>query len=397
MLIQTVQTAQTAPTELIDSEAWRQVLLRDPAADGCFVYAVTSTGIFCRPTCPSRRPDPKNVRFYTDGAAATAAGFRSCKRCAPEGPTPPPNPQADLVQAALRYMAEHSADTRLRLADLSRAIGAPRLTVRRAFERTLGATPAQIARTQRFERFGAQLRAPSAPTVTRALYDAGFGSSSRLYEQGTARLGMTPTDLRRGAPNLTIRYTIADSPLGRTLVAATPTGICAITFAEVDADLRSDLRTRFPKANLLEIPAATTSSNQAPDRTEAWLAEAVHFVLAHLSEHPTAQTFPLDIRATAFQLRVWQALQAIPRGQTLSYSNLARELGQPTATRAVASACAANPVALAIPCHRVVGRNGALTGYRWGVARKKQILETEQSTYGEVCSGLPQQAGTVRS
>ncbi len=400
--------ASPAPANKIPSlfagKAWQQVLARDASADGQFVYAVKSTHIFCRPSCPSRRPTRKNVTFFPSPALAEAAGYRACKRCEPTLATPRLDPQAHAIAAAAGYLTEHATE-RTRLVDVARATGVPRLTLLRGFKRVLGVSPGQFAKEQRLSTFKNRLKpaakattpakAPAAKLpasrVTDAIYDAGFGSSSRLYETSSATLGMTPTALLRGAPAETIRYSIAASPLGRTLVAATSAGVCAIAFAASDAVLRHDLRERFPKADLIEEirPAASASGKSASGKPDskasadpanpqaAWLAEAVHFVLAHLSEDPTAATFPLDIRATAFQHRVWQALQEIPRGETLSYGALAHRLGQPTAARAVATACGANPLALAIPCHRVVGANGALTGYRWGVDRKEKILAAE--------------------
>ena len=365
---------------LFAGKAWQQVLARDASADGQFVYAVRSTRIFCRPSCPSRRPTRKNVSFFPSPSAAEAAGYRACKRCEPALATPRPDPQAEALRAVTGYLTEHAAE-RIRLDDVVKATGVPRLTILRGFKRVLGVSPGQFSKTQRVAAFKDRLKPsgkPAAIRVTDAIYDAGFGSSSRLYEGSSARLGMTPSTLRRGAPDLTIRYALAASPLGRTLVATTPAGICAIAFASSDAVLRHDLRERFPKANLVEekLRAADGPLGVA-DAEASWLGEAVRYVLAQLSEHPTAATFPLDVRATAFQHRVWQALQAIPRGQTVSYSALAAQLGQPKAARAIASACAANPVALAVPCHRVVGASGALTGYRWGTERKQQILAAE--------------------
>ena len=368
---------------LFAGKAWQQVLARDASADGQFVYAVKSTHIFCRPSCPSRRPTRKNVTFFPSPAAAEAAGYRACKRCDPSLATPRPDPQAEALATVTSYLTQHATE-RTRLDDVARATGVPRLLIVRGFKRVLGVSPGQFAKAQRLSTFKNRLKPsakPSAPRVTDAIYDAGFGSSSRLYEDSGSTLGMTPTDLRRGAPALTIRYTIADSPLGRTLVAATPTGICSIAFATSDAVLRHDLRERFPLANLVAEPAPAKRKPEAgapaDDPQAAWLTAAVHFVLSQLTEHPTAASFPLDVRATAFQQRVWTALQQIPRGETLSYSAVAERLGQPTAARAVATACAANPVALAIPCHRVVGAKGALTGYRWGIERKQQLLEAE--------------------
>ncbi len=374
-------TSAPAVPSLFPGRQWQQVLARDATADGQFFYAVQSTGIYCRPTCPSRRPTRRNVRFFSTAAAAEQAGFRACKRCQPDHATPRPDPQAAIIAAASEYLTEHASE-RTRLADLAKATGVGRLTLLRGFRRVLGVSPGEFARAQRVARFKDTLR-PSASTtppasssnkppakrITDAIYEAGFGSSSRLYESSNDSLGMTPRTLRAGGAGLLIRYTTSPSPLGRMLAAATDAGICAILFGRHDAELLADLRQRFHKAQL--VPAKGNTG---------WLAAALAFVLSQTTEHPLAATFPLDVRATAFQQRVWRALQQVPRGQTRSYSALARDLGKPTAARAVAAACAANPVALAVPCHRAVGANGSLTGYRWGLQRKQKILAAEAST-----------------
>jgi AraC family transcriptional regulator of adaptative response/methylated-DNA-[protein]-cysteine methyltransferase len=245
-----------------------------------------------------------------------------------------------------------------------------RLTILRGFKRVLGVSPGQYAKEARLERFKNKVREPKkgkAP-ITDAIYEAGFGSSSRLYEKSSAALGMTPRVMREGGAGLLIRYTTAASPLGRMLVATTDVGICSIAFGRDDKELVAGLRDKFSKAQLLAAKGNT-----------GWLAEAVAFVASQLGEHPLAATFPIDVRATAFQQRVWKALQAIPRGETRSYSEIAVQLGAPTASRAVASACGANPVAVVVPCHRVVGKDGSMTGYHWGVERKRKLLEAEKS------------------
>jgi AraC family transcriptional regulator of adaptative response/methylated-DNA-[protein]-cysteine methyltransferase len=220
------------------------------------------------------------------------------------------------------------------------------------------------------ERFRHKVRSPET-TVTTAIYDAGFGSSSRLYEKSKAQLGMTPREMKSGAAGIEVRYATAISPLGRMLVASTSKGICSISFGESDDELRSALRDRFPHAKLEQETTVT-----------GWLAQAIDFTVSQMTEHPLAATFPLDVRATAFQQRVWKALQQIPRGETRTYSGLAAELDAPTATRAIAGACAANPVAIVVPCHRVIGKDGSLTGYRWGTDRKRRLLEAEKLTRG---------------
>jgi AraC family transcriptional regulator of adaptative response/methylated-DNA-[protein]-cysteine methyltransferase len=362
---------------------WQQVLTRDRSADGQFFYGVKTTRIYCRPGCPSRRPARGNVAFFPTSIAAEQAGFRPCKRCEPNRPTPHLDPQAPLIAAAVRHLQSRPAET-VRLDELARVTGASRLTVMRAFRRVLGVSPHEFARAQRIQRFQNKLRPDvkdpngkqpevstrlprsSGKRITDAIYEAGFGSSSRLYERSTDTLGMTPKRLRSGGAGVGIRYATVASPLGRVLVAASDIGICSIAFGSTDDEAIADLRRRFPNAQL--------TYDATPN---GWLKQAVQYTLSQTTEHPMAATFPLDVRATAFQQRVWKALQQIPRGQTRSYSDVARELGRPSAVRAVAAAIGSNPVALAIPCQRVVGRNGSLTGYRWGLERKRRLLNAE--------------------
>jgi AraC family transcriptional regulator, regulatory protein of adaptative response / methylated-DNA-[protein]-cysteine methyltransferase len=346
------------------SEQWQQVLDRDRAADGQFVYAVKSTRVYCKPSCASRRPMRKNVTFFLTPALAEAAGYRACQRCRPKHIGTEPDPQAGAIAAAAEYLKNH-ADDGARLADVAKQNGMDRLTLLRGFKRVLGVSPGQYARAQRVAKFREAVRRPAA-RITDAIYDAGFGSSSRLYEKSAASLGMTPRTIRDGGAGLSIRYCMSSSPLGWMLVAATEIGVCSIAFGRDDRELLEELRRQFGRAELVEDTGA-----------EGWLADAVAFVTSQLSEHPVAASFPLHVRATAFQLRVWKALQEIPRGQTWSYSDVATKLGTPTATRAVAAACAANPVAVVVPCHRVIGKDGSLTGYRWGVERKRKLLAAE--------------------
>jgi len=349
---------------------WQQVLERDARADGQFVYAVKSTKIYCKPSCASRRPMRKQVSFFPTPALAEAAGYRACKRCEPERTEQKADPQAEAIAAVTEYLKDH-ADERTRLADVAKATGVGRLTILRGFKRVLGVSPGAYAKEARLAKFKTKVREPkkiaSKAPITEAIYDAGFGSSSRLYEKSAATLGMTPRTMREGGAGLLIRYTTAVSPLGRMLVAMTDRGICAISFGKDDKELVAGLKEQFSKAELVAAKGNT-----------GWLADAVGFVISQLGEHPVAATFPMDVRATAFQQRVWKALQEIPRGETRSYSELALQLGVPTASRAVAAACGANPIAMAVPCHRVVGKDGALTGYRWGVERKRRLLEAEK-------------------
>jgi AraC family transcriptional regulator of adaptative response/methylated-DNA-[protein]-cysteine methyltransferase len=361
---------RTSTPSVFAGRAWQQVLARDAAADGQFVYAVKSTGIFCRPSCPSRRPERKNVSFFPTPALAEAAGFRPCLRCEPQRTTPKPDPQAEAIARAANFLSEHTAE-RTTLDQLAAASGLGKFALQRGFKRVLGVTPGDFAREQRKDRFRDKVRKPKL-SITDAVYEAGFGSPSRLYEGVAQTLGMSPTAMKSGGAGETIHYTTTDSPLGRLLVATTTRGLCAILFADLgtnaDAELVIELRDRFPQAVL------------RPSPNDAALTEAVRFVLSHLTEHPTAQTLPFHVRATAFQQRVWQALLAIPRGETRTYSQIAEAIGSPKAVRAVGTACGSNLLAVVIPCHRVVGSSGQLTGYRWGVDRKRQLLELEHAT-----------------
>ena len=348
---------------------WQQVLDRDPRADGRSVYAVLSTKIYCRPICPSRRPARANVDFFLTTAEAERAGYRACKRCRPDIGAAQAVPHSAAVEEAARRLAQNNG-AKLSIEDLAREFGLSRVALLRAFRRVFGVTPAEYARARRMESFRNSLKpAQKAARITDAIYNAGFGSSSRLYEASSNALGMTPRTLRAGGPGLAITYTTTASPLGRTLVAATTKGVCAIAFGATDSELIAELRARFPRAELARAKS-----------TDGRLADAVAYVASQTTEHPLAATFPLDVRTTAFQHRVWKALQQIPRGETRSYAEVARKLRQPTAVRAVARAIATNPVALVVPCHRVIGSDGSLTGYRWGLDRKKKLLAAEAVT-----------------
>ncbi|MGA7155711.1 MAG: bifunctional DNA-binding transcriptional regulator/O6-methylguanine-DNA methyltransferase Ada [Acidobacteriaceae bacterium] len=361
-----------SPPSVFAGRAWQQVLARDAAADGQFVYAVKSTGIYCRPSCSSRKPDRKNVSFFPTPALAEAAGFRPCLRCEPLRTTPKPDPQAEAIRKAADYLSEHSAQ-RTSLDDLAAASGLGKFALQRGFKRVLGVTPGDFAREQRKDRFRNNVRKPSL-SITDAVYESGFSSSSRLYESSTQTLGMTPTAMKSGGAGETIHYATTDSPLGRLLVATTPRGLCAVLFADSDtdpdADLVLQLRERFPQAVLRPAPST-------PDQPGD-LTEALQFVHSQLTEHPSAQTLPFHVRATAFQQRVWQALLQIPRGETRTYSQIAESIGSPKAVRAVGTACGSNLLAVVVPCHRVVGSDGRLTGYRWGTDRKRQLLDLER-------------------
>jgi AraC family transcriptional regulator of adaptative response/methylated-DNA-[protein]-cysteine methyltransferase len=343
-------------TALNPTQAWRQVLARDVSAS--FVYAVASTGIFCRPSCPSRRPAAANVSFFPDAAGALAAGYRACRRCVPLGV---PRESA-VVTRVCRYLASHR-DHAVTLADLARVAKSSPFTIQRKFTRVLGISPREYQAQLRAADVRRSLAAPGG-SVTEAIYQAGYSSSSRFYEQAAADLGMSPTRFPDGGANEIVRFATAPCTLGLLLVAATERGVCTVMLGEEVGALELLLRRQFPAAEIF------------PDATG--MAEQVSGILAAMTEHPAAGDLPLDLRATAFQARVWQALRQIPRGETRSYADVARSLGQPKAVRAVARACASNPVAIAIPCHRVIGSNGALTGYRWGIERKKTLLEMEK-------------------
>jgi AraC family transcriptional regulator of adaptative response/methylated-DNA-[protein]-cysteine methyltransferase len=340
------------------AEAWAAVVARDRRFDGRFVYAVRSTRVYCRPSCPSRRPTAANVVFFDDPSGAERAGFRACKRCRPRANNVPVGAAA-AVRDAAAFIDAH-ADERITLAALARQTGVSPFHLQRVFRRELGVTPREYQQARRLDRLRAQLR--RGETVSRATYDAGFGSPSRVYEQA-AQLGMTPAVYRRGGQGLSIRFAIVPSPLGQLLVAATARGVCAVSLGDTDEQLERRLRAEFPRAVV--------------ERDDGSLADLAGRVLAHIRGDGSAHDLPLDVRGTAFQQQVWRALLAIPYGETRSYAEVAAAIGQPTATRAVARACATNPVAVVIPCHRVVRSNGGLGGYAGGVERKERLLEIE--------------------
>jgi len=345
---------------LID-EHWRAIQGRDPAYDGAFVYAVTTTGIYCRPTCPARRPGRARVRVFSTGADARAAGFRACKRCRPDDR---PNAVA-LAERAARLIghALASADAHTpTLADLGRALRLSPTHVQRLFKRVTGVSPKAYARALRHDRFQAGLG--EGQSVTDALYGAGFNAPSRLYAETSRVGGMTPGVMAKGGAGETIRYATAPSPLGRLLVACTERGLCAVSLGASDEALVSELRHRFPRAQLVAAAHA--------------LGAELAAVLAAIDCRAPARALAQDVRATAFQKQVWDALAAIPAGETRSYGEIAQALGRPKGARAVAAACAANPLAVVVPCHRAVRGTGDLAGYRWGIALKRQLLAAER-------------------
>ncbi len=331
---------------------------RDPAADGRFVYSVATTGVYCRPSCAARPALRQNIAFHADGAEARIAGFRPCKRCRPDEP-PLAERHAAAVASACR--AIDAADETPPLAVLAAAAGMSAYHFHRVFKAATGVTPKAYANARRAERLRAGL--DRGERVTDAIYDAGYGSSSRFYERSAERLGMTPRAFRDGGRDTELRFAVAQCSLGALIVAASDRGIAAIAFGDDPAALVEDLQDRFPKATLVGGDAAF----------EETVARVVGFV-----EAPgTSLELPLDVRGTAFQERVWQALRAIPAGRTATYTEVAQAIGLPKAVRAVAQACAANPTAVAIPCHRVVRTDGSLSGYRWGIERKRALLERE--------------------
>ncbi len=348
------------------TRAWRAVLARDPAWDGRFVYAVTSTRIFCRPTCPSRHPRRDRVRFFGRPADAAAAGFRACKRCRPDSGDPSAAERA--VDTARAYLESH-AEERVSLARLAQEAGLSVWHLQRVFKRIVGLSPREYAAALRTDRLRAALRQEGS--VSRATYEAGYGSSSRVYERAHALLGMTPATYRRGGTGMEIRYTIIASPYGRLLVAATDKGVAAVTLGASDLELARDLAGMFPDAAVSRVDAG-----------DRWLAGLVRQVAAQVARPGSGRAIPLDLAGTAFQWRVWRALTTIPAGETRTYQQLARAIGQPRAIRAVASACAANRVAVVVPCHRVVRTDGSLGGYRWGLPRKARLLEAERKAAG---------------
>src|SRR5208282_4914852 len=342
---------------------WNALSARDSSQDGRFVFAVSSTGVYCRPSCPARRPRRENVRFFLRPEQAEQAGFRACLRCRPRLLSG--NPQSDFAKEICRYIEQH-LDEPITLGRLSKIFRQSPFHLQRRFKAALGISPREFADSCRLRLLKRNLQA--GDNVTRAMYDAGYGSSSRLYEKTAAQLGMSPDKYRRGAIAASIRYTCADSPLGRMLIAATDRGICSIQFARTDGELIEGLKREFPFAGRKS--------------DEGGLQSWVSALLRHMRGRDLDASLPLDIdiRATAFQRRVWTYLQSIPFGATRSYSEVAKAIGRPRAVRAVARACATNPVAVAIPCHRVIRQDGSMSGYRWGIERKQALLEMERET-----------------
>ncbi len=339
-------------------QRWQIVLRRNPAPDENFFYAVKTTGVYCRPGCSARPPKRSNVEFFDSPEEARRAGYRPCKKCSPEGP---PNRQrrAFLIEQTCRKIEQ--AGGTVTLAELARASAMSPGHLQRLFKEVVGLTPKQYAVSQRTRRFRASLE--TEDSVTGAIYGAGYGSSSRAYEGVSSRLGMSPSKFQSGGQGLAIRYAVASCFLGSVLVAMTERGVCAIEFGDDAGMLAGDLRRRFPKAEIHEAGGD--------------LKAAVAAVIRMLESPGQSLELPLDIQGTAFQQRVWNALRDIPPGKTAAYAEVAKRIGDPNASRAVAAACAANPLAVAVPCHRVVAARGGLGGYRWGVERKRELLRRE--------------------
>lgn len=336
---------------------WKAVQNNDARFNGAFVYAVNSTKIYCKPSCSSRLPKRENVQFFDDFTKAETNGFRACRRCQPKNET-----VSEQTKIVLRVCELLESEENISLEDLSAEIGLSAAHLQKIFKEIIGVSPKKYAEMKRLEKFKTEIKAGS--DVTNAMYEAGFNSSSRLYENVSEKLGMTPKTYAKKGKNMKINYTITDCSLGKLLIARTEKGVCAVTFGDHENVLRKNLFAEYKNAEIVE--------------EDANLKEYIEAILANLEGKNKTLDLPLDLQATAFQMRVWDILRKIPYGETISYSDVAETLGNKTAVRAVATACASNRVALVIPCHRVVGKSGDLSGYRWGVERKKQILENEK-------------------
>ncbi len=345
---------------VVEDPRWSALLRRDRSADGVFFYSVASTGVFCRPSCGARAPRPENVSFFRTAEEAEAAGYRACKRCKPKERSPADEMAGRIADACRAIERSESAPSLQVLADEA---GVSRFHFHRTFKAMMGVTPVQYAAAQRTTRIRESLGRSN--TVTEAIYDAGFASSSRFYEGADRALGMTPTEFRDGGARATIVFAVGQCSMGNILAAQTERGVCAILIGDDAEQLVRDLQDRFPKATLV---------GDAPV-----YQDLVAKVVGIVEDPSSGFGLPLDIRGTAFQQRVWNALQQIPAGTTATYTELAAKIGMPKATRAVAQACGANALAIAIPCHRVVRSDGSLSGYRWGVERKRNLLQREQA------------------
>ncbi len=344
-----------------DESRWQALLRRDAEADGAFYYAVRTTGVYCRPSCAARRAKRENVRFFTSCAQAERAGFRACKRCRPNQSSLVHH-HSDAVAQACRILEK--AEEPPSLAELADTVGMSPHHFHRVFKAIAGVTPKDYAQEQRARRVRDKLS--EGATVTEAMHSAGFASNGRFYASASKELGMTPSAFRAGGQGVSIRFSVGECSLGSILVAATDKGVCAIFLGDDPDELARELQRRFPKA---KIEGGDSSF-------DSWVAQVVALV-----ENPArGLDLPLDIRGTAFQMRIWEALRQIPLGSTASYAEIAARIGMPQAARAVAGACAANPIAVAIPCHRVVRTDESLSGYRWGVQRKAELLKRERQS-----------------
>jgi AraC family transcriptional regulator of adaptative response/methylated-DNA-[protein]-cysteine methyltransferase len=351
-----------------ETKLWNAVLNRDTSATGEFFYAVKTTGVYCRPTCASRRPLRKNVEFFATTAAAREQGYRACKRCRPDDVAG--NRSTNPINAVVHELArqiEANPEQPFRLAQLAQRAGYSPFHLQRNFKAIIGSTPKEYQTAARLRTLKQELR-KDAP-VSDAIYQAGFGSGSRVYEKTDGQLGMTPSEYRSGGKGLTISYASGRTPLGLLMIGATDRGICFLQFGDNDRALQAELRRQFPAAAVQAMPAAYE------EQFESWMAA----LNRHLRGLEPRLDLPLDVRGTAFQLIVWRYLQKLPYGEVRSYSEVAEAIGKPSAARAVARACASNSVALLIPCHRVVRGTGELGGYRWGVQRKRVLLDTERA------------------
>ena len=356
----TNRAASAGATNTVHDPRWQSVTQRDASSDGSFYYAVRTTGVYCRPSCASRTAKPENVTFFDTRTDAEAAGFRPCRRCRPDEPALGER-EASIVAAACRFIDD--AEAMPTLTEIAEHVGLSPAHFHRLFKRVTGITPREYGKALRTERVRNELAAGAS--VTRALYDAGYNASSRFYQDAQEVLGMTPTEFRAGGGETTVHFAIGQCSLGALLVARSAKGVCSIAFGDDPELLARALQDRFPSAELV---------GDDPD-FERLVAHVVGFV-----EAPgVGLDLPLDVRGTAFQQRVWRALRDIPAGQTATYAEVAAAIGEPKAVRAVAGACGANHLAVAIPCHRVVRTDGSLSGYRWGVERKRALLERERA------------------
>lgn len=362
--VPTDASARARATPLSDDACWTALTRKDRAYDGRFVFGVVTTGVFCKPSCAARTPKRQNVRFYANVADAARDGLRPCLRCRPLDPAQG-TPAIEAVAAACEFIRRHAAEA-LTLDAIAARAGVSRFHFQRTFKAAVGITPTQFVEACRVARLKRQLR--RGGTVTAAAYGAGFGSSSRLYERVDTRLGMTPTQYRAGGRGVAISCGTARTPLGLLMVGATDRGVCFVEFGDSQAALLATLKAEYPAA------AVTPMQRPYPAQFDAWMAALVR----HLDDARVEVRIPIDVRATAFQLKVWRYLQAIPAGDVRTYAEVARDLGRPAAARAVARACATNPVAIVVPCHRVIRGDGGLAGYRWGIERKRVLLDRER-------------------